>query len=172
MVESVSLRCADLDAMVVEVDRVLEEGDQSIVSDDGLVESLFGPQDGHAHLRVADVIEAAGTTPADLDHRRLRSLHYHPDSAGSRTSQAMRSLRDITRLPALYSFRQRKQLAPEKWDASEKAFGPDDVTPLLSALDQVSPDDRGRAEVVAAPPTDYHHRFAVGRAVRITRATG
>jgi surface carbohydrate biosynthesis protein len=94
----------------------------------------FGPLDGLAHERVADVLLRAARRVSTARPARCRALLYGWTGTGGFARKAANLARGALGLPPTWSFRRRAALEPVGWDASDKAFGASQVTDILERL--------------------------------------
>jgi surface carbohydrate biosynthesis protein len=140
MAEAVSLPCATYEEMKTVVGAILESAysapSRVTAAIAGVTSDWFHAVDGRAHLRVADAVMSAVERRGAGPDRRVcsRYLYGLNGSQGPGIRQIGRWARHRFALGPDWSFRHMRTAPSAYWDSTNKAYGCEEVVPLLGAL--------------------------------------
>jgi surface carbohydrate biosynthesis protein len=174
--ESVSVPCATFEELRSRVQSIVTPGGELSAAPGTVQPALddwFFQCDGLAHSRVADTVARHLPVRRDVDEQRCRQRLYGVGAGGGRLPQRVASrLRYQLRLSPTRPFRPGQQTAAEAWDRSDKRFGVEEVTALVTAIDAVI-GARGRAAEPVIVRSARAPRWAGGhrcRSVTLSRS--
>ncbi|MGE5093142.1 MAG: surface carbohydrate biosynthesis protein [Bacillota bacterium] len=154
--ESVSVPCATYEELRLRVRSILAPNggtEPAPRAPQPVLNEWFHHCDGLAHSRVGDTVAAHLPARRSVDARQCRQRLYGlaDESAGLQRRLGAR-LRYHLRISPDQSFRPGQQSAADAWDRSDKRFGADDVTAVVSAIHAATNAQGRAAEPVTVAP--------------------
>lgn len=154
--ESVSVPCATYEELRARVRSIVAPGaDRHAMpaTAQPVLDDWFFRSDGLAHARVADTVAAHLPAPGAVNLPRARQRLYGVGAGEGRVPQRVAArLRYHLRLSPSWSFRPGQQAAAEAWNRSDKRFGVDEVSALVTAIGAASAaQGRAPSPVVVTP---------------------